>query len=164
MTVKMTIPEREAAIDSLELDFVRERLAADGKLVGEDVWKVDTEFKRFLKLVLTGRRPLAMIDRRVDEYWHMFLLFTPQYRQFCSTVMGFFVDHQPRTSVTPVPVGAIGNFIEDYVDRFGALDAFWLETLAPELKSIIEAGKVPEDLGFQWSGWTGPNGLLAPHA
>lgn len=92
----------------------------------------------------------------------MFLLFTSQYRLFCEKVMGFFVDHQPRTSVTPVPPRAIGNFIQDYRTRFGELDPFWLEKLQAELKLMIDSGKIPEELSFQWSGWTGPNGLLAP--
>lgn len=157
------ITEREAAVDSADFSYVRERLISEAKLVGEDLYAIDREFKRFLKLVLYGQRPLAMIDRRVDEYWHMLVLFTPQYREFCSRVMGFFVDHQPRTSLTPVPASAIANFVEEYRGKYGRLEEFWLEKLTPELRTMIEANRIPEDLSFQWSGWTGPQGKLEAH-
>lgn len=33
--------------------------------------------------------------RIVDEMWHIFILFTAEYRQFCQDFFGRFVDHTP---------------------------------------------------------------------
>jgi hypothetical protein len=96
-----------------------------------------------------------MIDERVDELWHSFILFTPQYLSFCEDVMGFFVHHQPRTSVTPVPEIAINNFVTAYIKRFGKLDSLWLERIPTDLKEAIVNGKIPQSPTFRWSGWTG---------
>lgn len=105
---------REHSLNSFDLSFVHEKIVNENKLKGEDLTKIEHEFKRFMKLVLLEDGPLAMIDRRVDELWHSLILFTPQYQQFCEQVMGFFVHHQPRTSITPVPEGAIKNFVDAY--------------------------------------------------
>ena len=151
----LELADREQALDTYDLSFVHEKIANENKLSGEDLTKIEQEFKRFLRLVLSEGGPLAMIDRRVDELWHSFILFTPQYQQFCEQVMGFFVHHQPRTSKTPVPEGAIKNFVDAYKKQYGELDPFWLEQLSPELKACIAAGTVPQSLTFEWSGWTG---------
>jgi hypothetical protein len=146
---------REREIENYDLSFVHEKLATENKLAGEDLQKIEREFKRFLNLVLSEKGPLAVIDRRVDEFWHSFILFTPQYQQFCERVMGFFVHHQPRTTKTPVPEGAIKNFVDAYQRRYGELDPFWLEQLDPNLKTSIATGTVPQSVTFLWSGWIG---------
>jgi hypothetical protein len=113
-----------------------------------------------MALVLRSEVPLAMIDRRVDEFWHMFILFTPQYRDFCNEVMGFFVHHQPRTSITPVPESAIKNFVDAYESEYGQLGDFWCEGLDEALQNDIRAHRIPAELTFDWSGWTGRKGEL----
>jgi len=146
---------REKAIDAYDMSFIWERGIADGKFHPKEIVILEREFKRFLKLVLRDPGPLAMISKRVDEVWHLFILFTPQYRAFCKNVMGFFVDHQPLTSKTPVPIGAIPNFLSAYRKHFGRLPSVWFEGIDPKLKLLIKKGTVPSELAFQWSGWTG---------
>ncbi|MBL8399191.1 MAG: hypothetical protein JNL84_13795 [Candidatus Accumulibacter sp.] len=157
----MKIQSNSAAmtLNSFDLSFVREKLSNDGKLSDSEISQAEEEFRKFLALVLKYDGPLAMIDKRVDEFWHSFILFTPQYRQFCSEVMGFFVDHQPRTSTTPVPTSAIANFVAAYKAEYGELPSYWVETVDNVIRAAIESGNVPEDLAFQWSGWTGRGGI-----
>jgi hypothetical protein len=147
--------EREKAIDDFDLSFVYERFGNESKLSGENWSKIELEFKKFMKLTLSEGAPLAMIDERVDELWHSFILFTPQYLKFCDDVMGFFVHHQPRTSATPVPEIAINNFVTAYTKCFGELDSLWLERIPTDLKEAIVNGKVPQSPTFRWSGWPG---------
>jgi hypothetical protein len=151
----MTLTDRERQLDAYDLSFVHERAETEGLFEGEDVPRIEQEFRNFMKLVLSEVGPLAVIDRRVDEFWHSFILFTPQYQTFCRNVIGFFVHHQPRTSTTPVPQLAVTNFVEAYRKRFGKLDSFWLERLEPTFQKQILAGMVPVSSGFKWSGWTG---------
>lgn len=154
------IIDREQAIDTYDLSFVRENVSSGNSLNDEDLNKIELEFRRFLKLVLSEQGPLAVIDHRVDKLWHSFILFTPQYQRFCEDVMGFFVHHQPRTSKTPVSDEAIQNFVDAYRRRYGSLDPFWLEQLPPELRAGIVSGTVPKSPAFKWSGWTGKLTLI----
>jgi hypothetical protein len=45
------------------------------------------------------RIPLFSQARIIDLMWHTFLIFTKDYTQFCQRHFGFYVHHQPRTSV-----------------------------------------------------------------
>lgn len=143
------------ALSNYDFGFVREKLVTDNRLSNAEIDRAEFEFRRFMTLVLKCDGPLAMIDKRVDEFWHSLILFTPQYRKFCDDVMGFFVDHQPRTSFTPVPLGAISNFVSAYRNEYGDLPSFWIETVTEPIRAAIESGHIPSDLTFQWSGWTG---------
>lgn len=42
-----------------------------------------------------------MID--IDNMWHTFLLFTPDYFKFCEKYFGGYLHHQPNTSNKPMP-------------------------------------------------------------
>jgi hypothetical protein len=147
--------ERELALDGYDMSFVWEKVLSENKISFDELPSLELEFKRFMKLVLREPGPLAMIDRRIDELWHSFILFTPQYRKFCEEVMGFFVDHQPRTSLTPAPPGAIANFVDAYTRHFKYLPDLWLEHLDPTMRDMIRTGNIPQKLSFNWSGWTG---------
>lgn len=149
------IVDREALLADFDMGFVLEKMTSEGRVPAAEFPEIVREFKRFLVLVLRERGPLAMIDRRVDELWHCFILFTPQYREFCTGVMGFFVDHQPRTSVTPVPPRAIANFVTAYQRHYGELPESWLTGFDTATKLEIKAGNPPQELTFDWSGWTG---------
>src|ERR1043166_1518025 len=145
----------EALLDAYDLSFVKEHMEGEGMLVDDDFEKTEYEFKRFMKLVLSEEGPIAVFDRRVDELWHSFILFTPQYQEFCDDVMGFFVHHQPRTSKTPVPEIAVQNFVSTYRRRFGELDPFWTDRIDPKLRDQISSGLVFDLSQLRWSGWTG---------
>ena len=42
-----------------------------------------------------------MASFHVDQVWHWFILFTPQYRKFCDLVFGEYLDHIPTVGVVP---------------------------------------------------------------
>ena len=147
-----------ARIAHYGFQFVRERIAAEGLLVDEDIDTIEFEFRRFLGLIAESEGPLAVIDPRVDAFWHTFILFTPQYSEFCASAYGFYVHHQPHTSATPVPAEALMNFVGAYRKRYGSLNEFWLEKLPPKIRSCIESGSMSLPSSFLWSGWTGRSG------
>lgn len=145
----------DQTIDEYDLSFVHERIRDEGLLAGEDIQRVEIEFKKFIKLVALESGPLAVIDERVDAFWHSFILFTPQYREFCERVLGFFADHQPRTSLTPVAVTAIPNFLSAYTRKFGNPEPFWFERHDDNAKDILRSADLDRALELRWSGWTG---------
>jgi len=69
-----------------------------------DAEEIFKEAKRWLWLIadssrLGGRRQLIVTRpmAALDEMWHCFVLFTPDYTQFCSRFFGRFIHHQPVT-------------------------------------------------------------------
>ena len=44
---------------------------------------------------------ITMASFHVDQVWHWFILFTPQYRKFCDLVFGEYLDHIPTVGVVP---------------------------------------------------------------
>jgi hypothetical protein len=69
--------EQDLQIDNFSLNFVFEKIQKENNLrVSAAISsRVEFEFKRFLKLILRENSPLAMIDKRMDELWHSFILF-----------------------------------------------------------------------------------------
>jgi hypothetical protein len=66
----------------------------------------------------------------IDDAWHVFLLFTMDYAQFCNRFLGCFIHHPPRRPDEPHDGGAairrtIGA-IENHFGGFKYLSANWL--------------------------------------
>lgn len=137
------------------LDFVLEKLCEDGRMTREQARGAEEEFRRFMALIALEVAPLAMIGPLVDEVWHQFVLFTPQYRRFCSETFGFFVDHQPDCAETPVPLSAGSNFMGGYKRYFGELPAIWFEGMTLESVQYYKEGRFKVPPPRRWSGWTG---------
>lgn len=150
-----SLSDRERCVLAADVSFVRERLEKQPGWSDDEAEFAEAEFRKFIILVLREPGPLAMIDKRVDEFWHMFILFTPQYSGFCNDIVGFFVHHQPRTSSTPVPPEAVRNFVEAYRRHFGEIPDVWLENVPDPVRAGIQSGIIPETAAFDWSGWTG---------
>jgi hypothetical protein len=141
------------ALEAFNLSFITGKLVSEGRLRGHDGGEVEVEFKKFLGLAIIGIKPIAMMGPVVDEFWHEFLLFTAQYREFCRQVAGKFIDHQPHTLATPVPATAFGNFIDGYRRYFGEVPVIWFSGLdqATVKFCLYGTGKPPA----RWSGWIG---------
>lgn len=145
--------DSEAAIFSEDLLAVREVYARSSP--GDGVAEVEFEFRRFMCVVLYEHESVAVIDRRVDAFWHCFMLFSRKYREFCDRAFGFFVDHQPRTAFVEVPAASVPRFVRAFEMRFGPLPNFWLQALAVGTPQEIRAGEEPRELLGDWSGWPG---------
>jgi len=48
--------------------------------------------------VMPGRK---VTSPDIDAMWHTFLLFTKDYRQFCTDYLGTFIEHEPFESAAP---------------------------------------------------------------
>ncbi len=110
----------------------------------------------FFELVRCQDEPIALLRKDVDELWHLFIIFTPQYRSFCDRYFGFFVDHQPHTSSTPVPGAALTGFFKAYRACHGREPAgYWLTDLDEGTVGQLRRGQIPQGFAYEWSGWTG---------
>jgi hypothetical protein len=76
----------------------------------EDAESVFTETKKWLWLCAHAKhesenngtvdQPLGLFQEAyaIDQAWHVFLLFTQDYAEFCEKYFGFFVHHVPEKS------------------------------------------------------------------
>ena len=145
----------EEIIDNFDFSFMKEKFTDSFPCDDERFFRIESEFKRFMKLVLWQDKPLAMIGKGVDEFWHVFIIFTPQYREFCQDVFGEYIDHQPHGKDTPVPEHALTRFFEVYASEFGEPGIEWSEGYDLETIAALKSGIVPTGFVYKWSGWTG---------
>lgn len=145
----------EAYIDSYDFSFLKDRFSDKVASSDKQFLEIQQEFKRFVKMMLKFKGPLAVLGQKIDEFWHTFILFTPQYRQFCDNVLGRYIDHQPNTPSTPVPPIAITNFYKIYEAQYGEVNELWNEGMDAETVTSLRSGMVPNDFEYKWSGWTG---------
>ena len=70
----------------------------------------------------------------VDDFWHMFLLYSPEYFAFCDKVCGFYVQHRPnpRTMSKREEVDRLLNLFHWYEAAFGQVppERIWTLTRA----------------------------------
>jgi hypothetical protein len=141
---------------SFEAPYVIERLVKDR--VVDSVSEAETLFteaKKYLVLSEANRDVVVgMYSVRVDEAWHAFILYTAQYRQFCTTFFGRFIPHAPKNA--PPPVGhdhehprelTFAEFGAAYQDLFGEpLPDVWYD-----IRSVAPARRVFNDLAGRLS-------------
>ncbi|MDP3917441.1 MAG: hypothetical protein Q8Q42_04115 [Nanoarchaeota archaeon] len=113
-------------LDSFEAPYLEEKLMEKG-LFGshEEYAEAFGEFKRFVALTMMYGRDMSMMSRKVDEVWHQFILFTPQYHQFCNDFLGGYMHHLPKTSQTPLSSNGRKNLINNYREAFGEMPSIW---------------------------------------
>lgn len=62
--------------------------------------KVISSLRTYFQIIaLSQRKMIAMPSQVVDVAWHEFILFTREYRQFCSRGLGRFLHHTPAEAM-----------------------------------------------------------------
>lgn len=147
----------ERPID-LDLEFVKEKtIFFDVEGTSEEFNVASTEFKKFLTLVKKYPGPFAIPSKKVDDVWHAFMLFSSQYRKFCENTYGKYIDHQPNTAQSPVPLSALTNFYRSYEEEYGNVPAIWYEDYDQNTAQQLKNHVVPDNFSkdYRWSGWPG---------
>lgn len=87
-----------AYIESFDLRPILFNYIAEHPDHSPHVHLIARELKRFLSLRLLVRNPKYsefVPSGIVDEMWHVFILHTKRYREFCENAVGNFIDHTP---------------------------------------------------------------------
>lgn len=79
---------------------------------------------KFTLMELHGKKA-SMASEKVDEVWHQFILFTPQYHEFCEQMLGRYLHHVPETSFASVPSEHKKNLRELYTETFTGISPLW---------------------------------------
>ncbi|MCH7850737.1 MAG: hypothetical protein IH845_03795 [Nanoarchaeota archaeon] len=116
-------------LDGFEAPYLQEKLDITGKFTdGDSYQEAFVEFKKISGLFGLGYKGLAMTSPKVDDVWHQFILFTPQYAGFCDTHLGSFLHHIPETSHTGLgnkKSDGVRKFVRAYSEVFGELSEIW---------------------------------------
>ena len=82
----------EAAV--ARYDRVIRRIAKDKRIRRRSAERRFTEMLKFLDLCAASSEPIAP-PPKVDDAWHVFVLFTREYAGYCERRFGFFLHHDP---------------------------------------------------------------------
>ena len=155
-----------AKVLSYRNDDVVHRFAETYQLSFQDAEEVFHETKRWLWICAKRKTevengtteflavPLFNEARVIDTMWHVFLLYTEDYAQFCEDHFGFFVHHKPKprserlewqARIASDPEGArrereisLKKIYESLYDELGEETLLkWCEEFPVRFKSVI---------------------------
>lgn len=117
------LADRKKIIDramSFPMDEVLKKYSKEQSLPLEIAREHEREIKRFLILSVINPQTRYLMAGPMDEIWHMFILFTRKYREFCNSVAGYFIDHFPSVpGEKPQDMKDYVKLLEDYKIVFG---------------------------------------------
>lgn len=113
-----TSREKIAGIDMLP--YVKAAITFLG-LAPEDALVAENEYRHFMFLVSENDRHDGTIvpSKRADLVWHAHILHTSNYREFCDTVFGRFIDHNPGLERGTNPFNQAVTHTKMLHDRIG---------------------------------------------
>lgn len=126
MNQHIKIDAKHHKIDDWDLSAVEHRLVEREGYSHEMVSEAIIEFRKYMKLRLdadTDRLPMP--SEMVDEVWHQFILFTRDYDNFCRSVFGRFIHHQPALPYAKPSRASISHFYNLYRQTYGNPPDIW---------------------------------------
>jgi hypothetical protein len=99
-----------------------QRYMSDNSTTRERAEQAFTAFKQFM-VVCAIKPGLKITSEPIDQMWHSFLLFTKDYKEFCDTYLGRFINHAPFEQAAPSIYLETRAFTKNF---FGNIDEkFW---------------------------------------
>lgn len=102
----------------------------------EHARRVFDDLKRFMFLCGTVVDLIAA-PRIIDDMWHEFMMFSQEYRSFCSLYVGFFVDHTPKLRDERISIDVPLSTLSHAMKAFGELSPNWRFPSTQEDKALV---------------------------
>ena len=90
-------------INALKLDNIINALVAREGWRLKDAQEVAGQYRNWLYLATQHPDKHFPPSEDVDEFWHMHVLHTAQYRADCDEIFGAYFDHEPTLSLSSPP-------------------------------------------------------------
>lgn len=91
---------RAPQFEAPDLSGITDRAARDYNWQGNDEATAVKWYVAFLALVYKNPGGQNyIVTTQADQLWHTHMTFTVRYRQYCESVLGFFLDHTPLATV-----------------------------------------------------------------
>ena len=110
-----------------------ERFAKAHSVSEQEAREQFEEIKKFLVVCASDRSKSYAPSRHLDDMWHDFVLFTPEYSSFCQKIGGF-VHHRPTQHVMH---DAYANTLSQMPEIFKVVnDKWWKPRSAADCDSL----------------------------
>lgn len=143
-------------VKEINLEPIISRYARTYNCNYEEAEKLMSELKKWLVLCATNKENTYQLIGPVDKMWHIFLLFTYEYSEFCKTIGGF-IHHIPTSSkelkearLDDVKLNILNDkiengynlFLNDYENVFNEkpLSSFWPNYFNPFTRDDSDGG------------------------
>jgi hypothetical protein len=87
--------EKIGALDAFDFNPVRKKVAHDLQATAPYVEQGIENLKRYYVVALLDPLNQHAVSSFVDPFWHTHALFTRDYRDFCLSIYGYFIHHEP---------------------------------------------------------------------
>jgi hypothetical protein len=134
-TKKGNTKETIAAIMNYQMPQVINRCKKEHNYTDQDMIILEQELKKYLALSAVKTKEdlgTGMFSHDVDNLWHAFILFTPEYAEFCNNYIGHFIHHAPEINEHRSPEQQeearkdFQAFVKNYEETFGEeVHAIW---------------------------------------
>jgi hypothetical protein len=121
-------------LQAFDLSPIRARILKEETIPPQLVDEAIHEFRRYVGFYIHfgAQRSFTMFSEDVDEVWHVCILHTRLYEDFCTTVLGTYLHHQPFLSGDPNARENREYFEKSYTNLYGPIPTFWhLRRLPP---------------------------------
>ncbi len=121
-------------LENYDLSPVRARNLKEGTIPEPLLDEAIREFRRYISLYLLHgtSQSITMFSEDVDEVWHVCILHTRLYEDFCQSVLGSYLHHQPFLNGDPYAKQSWKDFEDKYTYLYGPLPVIWhLKRLPP---------------------------------
>ena len=110
-------------------DYLMSRIKKKGILDDDErIIGAFEEWKKYVNLCMSNRsKRIPMVSKLIDEMWHHFILFTREYHDFSSDILGIqYFHHAPTTKEHDSSQDKIEFFIDAYTEKYGEIPAdYW---------------------------------------
>ena len=112
-------------LESFEAPYLAAKMLRDGTFMTRRQFdEAFREFKNFVAVAVLVDDGVGMVSVDVDAVWHQFILFTPQYHEFCDEFVGHYLHHVPSMSDDDGKDDGT-RFLHGYEQLFGELPELW---------------------------------------
>jgi hypothetical protein len=121
-------------LSAYDLSPVRAKILKEETIPEVLVDQAIREFRRYIGLYLHygTQDSITMFSEDVDEVWHVCILHTRLYEDFCATILGEYLHHRPFLNGDPNSQANWKIFEEKYTALYGPLPEIWyLKRLRP---------------------------------
>lgn len=85
------------ALFAMGWDFTapKQFMIEHGIYTPEEIDQVELEYRRYIMLCMYYPEKQFTMSKKVDDFWHVHILFTEDYSSFCQVVFGRYLHHRP---------------------------------------------------------------------
>ena len=120
-----TVADYYARLDAWDFSIIKAHAVRKGLFSAAEVDDVCREYKRFMALSCAYKSSAVPVSKKVDEFWHIHIIFTEDYMAMCRKVAGGFLHHRPGILDEDVEGQSFDSNLSLYQASFGAPDSKW---------------------------------------